>query len=104
MKHVQFEAMDYLIVQISGRQYKVEENKPFAVDFLGEEKTLEAEVLARSKGGKLEVGAPFLKDKAKFEVIGTHKTKIRVAKYHAKANTRKVRGQKQLSSTIKLVA
>ena len=96
--------MDYLIVQIGGRQYKVEKDKPVKVDFLGEEKNLEAEILVSSKDGKLEVGSPFLKSKAKFEVVGMSKSKIRVAKFHAKANTRKVRGQKQLSSLIKLVA
>jgi ribosomal protein L21 len=101
---LQFLLMDYLIVQISGRQYKVEKDQPIKVDFLGEEKNIEADVLVSSKDGKLEVGSPFLKTKAKFEVVGTTKNKIRVAKYHAKANTRKVRGQKQLSSTIKLVA
>ncbi len=97
--------MDYLIVQISGRQYKVEADKSFLVDFLGEQKNIEAEVLAQSKAGKLEVGSPFLKQKAKFDVLETVKDKkIRVAKYHAKANTRKVTGSKALHSRIKLVA
>lgn len=95
--------MDYLIVRISNRQYKVEPDKPLVVDFLGEQKNIEAEVLIRSNKGNLEVGKPFLKEKAKFEVIKTIKNKVRVAKYHAKANTRRVRGQKQLSSTIKLI-
>lgn len=101
---LKFILMDYLIVQIGGRQYKVAKDQPIKVDFLGEEKSLEAEVLAASKDGKLEIGSPFLKNKAKFEVVGQTKNKIRVAKFHAKANTRRVRGQKQLSSLIKLVA
>ena len=96
--------MDYLIVQIGDRQYKAEPNKPLKVDFLGEEKNIEAEILVQSKNGKLEIGSPFLKTKAKFEVVGTSKSKIRVAKFHAKANTRKVHGHKRLSSLIKLAS
>lgn len=96
--------MDYMIVQIGGRQYKALPNKPLKVDFQGEEKNIEVDVLVSSKDGKLEIGSPFLKNKAKFEVVGIAKNKIRVAKYHAKANTRKVTGHKQLSSLIKLVA
>lgn len=99
--------LNYAVVEISGRQFKVIPNTSFLVDFLGEEvKTLECDrVLMISDGEKLEIGTPYLKEKLTFEVLGAKKqTKIRVAKYHAKANTRKVKGSRRTLSEIKLQA
>ncbi len=97
--------MDFAIVEILGHQYKVMPGNPFEVDFLGDLKALECEkVLAMSDGKDLKVGTPYLKEKLIFEVIGTKQNKIRVAKYHAKANTRKVTGSKRKTSVIKLKA
>lgn len=99
--------MNYAVVEISGRQYKVTPNKEILVDFLGEE-TSEFEcdkVLLVSEGDKLDVGDPYLKTKLKFAVVEKVKLpKIRVFKYHAKANTRKVTGARPLTSRIKLAA
>ena len=96
----------YFIVEIAGKQYKVAPGKPFKVDFLGDIKKFDCEkVLYKSKDGKVEIGAPYLTEKLAFEVISDHKVaKIRVAKYHAKANTRKVVGFRKMQSIIQLAA
>lgn len=94
----------YAVVEISGRQYLVEPNKPMVVDFLKESKVLECDrVLLKSEDGKLEIGKPFLTDKLQFDILEEVKfPKIRVATYKAKANTRKVKGSKRLGTKIQL--
>ncbi len=108
MEKVQSELMlNYLIAEIKGKQYKVTPGKQFAVDFLGEGQTsLECEsVLLKSEGDKIELGTPFLKGKVVFDVVSVTKgKKIRVAKYHAKANTRKVTGSTKMYSVLMLKA
>ncbi len=90
------------VVNISGRQYKVEPKKQFNVDFLGDLKEFEcSEVLLLASDKKTEIGTPFLKEKIVFDVLGSSKEKkIRVAKFHAKANTRKVTGSRRMISTL----
>jgi ribosomal protein L21 len=108
VEQVQFELMlNYLIAEIKGKQYKVIPGKQFAVDFLGEGQTLlECEsVLLKSEDDKLELGSPFVKGKVVFDVVSVTKgKKIRVAKYHAKANTRKVTGSTKMYSILMLKA
>ncbi len=86
--------MDYAICEISGKQYKVIPNQPLEVDFLGEtDKKIEASVLMLSEGGKIKLGTPYLKEKLTLDCLEMVKAdKIRVAKFHAKANFRKVTG------------
>ncbi len=86
----------YYVLEISGKQYLTEPGKSFLVDFLGEElKSLEAKVLLSSDGKDIEIGKPYLKDALKLDVIAQARgEKIRVAKFHAKANYRRVRGHK----------
>lgn len=86
--------LNYAICQIKGKQYKVLENKPFNTDWVGEEKgDIVSEVLLKATGDKIEIGAPFLKDKITLKNLGTVSgVKIRVAKFHAKANYRRVSG------------
>lgn len=85
---------DYAVCEISGKQYKILPNQPIEVDWLGEEsKKIDVSVLLLSEGNKLKVGNPFLKEKLSLEVLeATRGKKIRVAKFHAKANYRKVTG------------
>lgn len=85
--------ISYAVCQIGGKQYKVVPDKPFDVESIGEAKEIEVKVLLLSKDNSLEVGKPFLKDGIKLTCLDSHKgKKIRVAKYHPKANTRRVRG------------
>lgn len=82
-----------MIVEINGKQYKVSPQKPLMVDYQGEDKkTLVAKVLIKADDQKLTIGDPYLKD-ASFKILSSEKLpKIRVAKFHAKANFRKVKG------------
>lgn len=86
--------VNYIVVEISGKQMIVAPNKPFLVDYQGEDKKeLSAKVLLKSEDQKITLGNPYLKDEAKFKVVSSEKLpKIRVAKFHAKANFRKVKG------------
>ena len=96
--------MNYAVVEIKGKQYKVLANKPFLVNLLDEEKSFDCDkVLLVSDDKELKIGSPYLKDKLNFEVLGQEKgKKIRVAKFHAKANYRRVTGSRQKFTKIVL--
>lgn len=96
--------LNYAIVEIKGKQYLVTPNKPLTVNHLGDDKSYECDrVLLRSDNEKLEIGSPYLKDKLNFTVLETvTPIKIRVAKFHAKANYRRVSGSKQKYTKIVL--
>lgn len=98
---------DYAICEVSGKQYKVIPNQPILVDFLGEiDKKIEVPILLLSEGGKIKAGTPYLKEKLTLDVLEAVKSKkIRVAKFHAKANYRRVTGSRakktKLAYTVK---
>ncbi len=96
--------LNYAVCEIAGKQYKVVPNQPLVVDYLGEgEKKLEANVLLSSDDGKIKVGNPFLKEKLTLDILENLRgEKIRVAKFHAKANYRKVRGFKSKLTKVVL--
>ncbi len=93
--------LDFAICEISGKQYKVVPNEPLLVDFLDTDKDIEAVVLLISENGKTEIGTPYLKDKLTLKYLDTEKLdKIRVAKFHAKANYRKVSGMRAKKTKV----
>ena len=95
--------MDYAICQIAGRQVIVEPGKEVTVPYLGDVTSFESDkVLLISSKGNVSVGAPFLKETLKFNVIGEKAEKMRVAFYKPKANHRKVVGQNTKLTRIKL--
>ena len=96
--------LDYTVLEISGKQYLVYPNQPLVVDFLGEDqKKIDVNILLLSEGGKVKLGNPYLKEKLNLDVIENLRgEKIRVAKFHAKANFRKVRGHKSKLTKIVL--
>ncbi|MDO8619081.1 MAG: 50S ribosomal protein L21 [Candidatus Daviesbacteria bacterium] len=96
--------MDYAICEISGKQYKVMPNKPFEVDLqIGEPKQIEVNVLMLSDSGKIELGKPYLSKKLTLNVLEDVKgEKIRVAKFHAKANYRRVTGHRAKMTRVVL--
>lgn len=99
-------SMDLGVIQIKSRQYLVKPGSIIEIDKLqGDEKTLKLDqVLLTVEKGKVEIGKPYLKKSLTFEVLdNVQKPKIRVSVYKAKANFRKVRGQKREMSRIKLV-
>lgn len=93
------------MVEISGRQYLVRSGQTLEVDKLNlEDKTLSVDkVLLMVTGQDIEIGRPYLKKTLQFEVIeNIKKPKIRVATYKAKANYRRVKGQRREVTKIKL--
>lgn len=88
----------YTICEIAGKQYKLTPGNPVLVDLLNlseGEKEVKVKALAKSDGDKLEIGTPYLKEEVKLEVLEQVKgEKIRVAKFHAKANFRRVNGHR----------
>lgn len=92
--------MKYKIVEIAGKQFRAESNKPFEITL--QRDALEAKVLMTVDEGKVNIGKPYLKDPVKLKVLEQKKgKKIRVAKFHAKANYRKVRGfRPQISKVV----
>lgn len=92
---------NYAICEISGKQFKVTPNSLIKVDFLGNDKEIETAVLLLSEDGKIKVGTPYLKDKLTLKILDTLKgKKIRVAKFHAKANFRKVKGYRSKNTNL----
>lgn len=97
--------MDYAICQIAGKQVIVEPGKEIIVPFLGEVTNFESDkVILISEKGNISIGAPFLKDKLKFDVVGEFAQKSRVAFYKPKANHRKATGQNTRLTKIRLAA
>ncbi len=96
--------LDYAICSISGKQYKVIPNQPFEVDLLAtQDRDIEANVLMLSENGKISIGTPYLKEKLKLKYLEViKKDKIRVAKFHAKANFRKVTGNRTKKTKVVL--
>ncbi len=96
--------MQYTIFELSGRQYLIEPGKTIEVDLLQAEKSLKVEnVLLKVDGDKIQIGTPYLKDSLELEVVGNvKKDKIRVAKFHAKANYRKVIGSRRQMTVLRL--
>ena len=98
----------YAIVEISGKQYKVQEGDIVFVDRLEEleegKSTTFDKVLFISDGDKTTVGTDTVKGaKVKATVVGHGKAKkIRVYKYKAKKNERKVRGHRQPYTKIQI--
>lgn len=93
---------NFAVCEVSGKQYKVIPNQPIEVDFLGEEtKKIEANVLLMSENGDIKVGTPFLKEKCTLDFLENFKAdKIRVAKFHPKANFRKVTGHRAKKTRV----
>ncbi len=92
---------DYAVCEISGKQYKLTPNLPVEVDLLEEEKDIEAVVLLLSENGRVKIGTPFLKEKLGLKYLENIKgEKIRVVKFHAKANFRKVIGHRSKKTRL----
>lgn len=94
--------INYAIFEIKGKQYKVEPNRPVEVDWLGDEvKEITVKPLMIVEDGKVEIGTPYLTQEMTLTNVETVvKPKIRVAKFHAKANYRKVKGSRRRVSKI----
>lgn len=86
--------LKYAILEIGGGQYKLTPGQPLKIETSCEPgKTFEAPILMLVEDGKIRIGKPYIKDKLELKCLEVLKgEKIRVAKFHAKANYRKVKG------------
>ena len=93
--------INYAILQIAGKQYKFVPGK--TVEVVWNDDKIEAKVLMVMENGKLKIGKPYvdldLKVKVKEQLKGK---KIRVAKYHSKANYRRVIGSRSKIAKVVL--
>lgn len=95
--------LNYAVCEISGKQYKVIPGKDFTVNLQKEGDGIEANVLLLSEDGKLQIGTPFLKDKLTLKKVEDIKgLKIRVSKFHAKANYRRTIGYRSKMTKVVL--
>ena len=93
--------LKFLICEIGGKQIKIEPKKAIKVAFLGEQKKIKVKVLLKSDDTGVTVGDPYLKEEVELDVLGTGKDKkIRIGKFHAKANYRRVGGHRSKNSTV----
>lgn len=90
--------MEYAILEIAGKQYKVEAGKPVRVDKLnadGDTVTLD-KVIMYNDGSKTTVGAPYVTNMSVIaKVLGDEKgKKIHVLRFRAKSHYHKARGHR----------
>lgn len=96
--------LNYAICEISGKQYKVIPGQALEVALQPESgKGIEVNVLLLSEEGKLKIGNPYLKEKLTLKWIEDLKgEKIRVSKFHAKANYRRTTGYRSKLTKVVL--
>ena len=83
----------FLICEFGGKQYKVFPNKPISVNIKPSVKEIEAKVLLNYNNGEVQTGKPYLKDGIRLAVLKNFAgEKVRVSKFRAKSNYRKVKG------------
>jgi large subunit ribosomal protein L21 len=99
----------YAIVQLAGKQFRIQEGEQFVVDKIDveESKDFEIEEVLLIKDGKdIKLGTPFIKDASvKFKLLEQFRSKkLRVAKFKAKSRYRRVKGHRQHQSKIEVVS
>lgn len=99
--------MTYAIIQLQGKQYKVQEGDELVVDKLELEKGKKLttnDVLLVSDGKKAKIGTPFVKGaEVSLKVLEQGKgEKIRVLKYKSKSRYRKTQGHRQYLTKLKV--
>ena len=99
----------YAIVNVAGKQHKVEAGRYFKSEKINAEvgATVELDcLLVCDDNGKITVGTPVVKGvKAKAEVLEHGKdAKMVVFKYKAKKNERKTQGHRQPYTKLKIVS
>lgn len=101
--------MKYAVIQIAGKQYRVQEGQELTVNRLEAEEGKEmkiSDVLLAVDGDALKLGAPLV-EKANVTLkvkAHTQADKIRVAKYKAKSRYRRVLGHRQQETVLEVVS
>jgi len=95
--------LNYAVCEISGKQYKIIPGQTLQVSLQKEGDGIEANVLLLSEDSKLSIGKPYLKEKLILKRVEDIKgPKIRVSKFHAKANFRKTIGYRSKITKVVL--
>jgi large subunit ribosomal protein L21 len=97
----------YALVDILGKQYKVEQGSVLNVDHLAQETGAQVEfpsVLMISDGGSTKIGSPYLSGVSVRAVVEAHGRgkKLVFGKFKKKKNYRRHYGHRQEFSTIKV--
>ncbi len=101
--------MKYAVIQIAGKQYRISAGDTLTVNKLdltdGQEVSIN-DVLLTADGDTVQIGAPLVSGAiVKLKATSTQKgDKLRVAKYKAKSRYRKVRGHRQLETTVEVIS
>ncbi|HEX9817699.1 MAG TPA: 50S ribosomal protein L21 [Patescibacteria group bacterium] len=95
----------YAVIQLLGKQHLVSEGEILIVDKVEQEpktKLVVTDVLLVTDGKEVAIGQPTVaKAKVTLSVQDTSRgDKLRVATYKAKSRTRKVKGHRQLQSSL----
>ena len=95
------------VIRTGGKQYLVKEGDILHIEKLpqkeGEKVEFETLAIYDLKTGEAKIGQPTLKEKVKGELLEQLKgDKIRVARFKAKVRYRKVKGHRQMLSTVKI--
>lgn len=99
--------MDYAVLKLSGKQYKVSEGDVLEVTRLPNEKSSKFEVtdvLLSSIGGEIKVGTPLVdKTGVEFEVVDHFRgPKIEIMRFKSKVRYRKHTGFRQEMTRLKV--
>lgn len=98
--------MDWAVVKIGGKQFKVSQGDTIEVEKLSntEKKVKFEEVLLASLGGKVKVGTPTVKGARVTAIVLENKKgkKIRVSKFKAKSRYRRTAGFRPHLSLLKI--
>ena len=96
----------YAIVEVGGKQYKVEKDQLIKVELIKAEigETVDLKVVMISDYGKVFVANDVIKSKVKAEVVFNGKgPKLNIFTYKAKKNIRKRQGHRQPYTQLKIV-
>ena len=97
----------YAIVEVNGKQHKVEEGSIFYSDLVGadEGEKVSLRVVSFYDDKELKVGAPYLDSSVSAEVIKNDRAKkITVFKYKPKKNYKRKIGHRQSYSKLKIIS
>jgi len=96
---------DFAIITTGGKQYKVSAGQKLKVETLVPKgDTVPFDVLLRSVGGKVEIGAPILPTGAQARFVGNGRGEKKIIfKYHSKTRQRKKKGHRQDYTEVEIV-
>ncbi len=99
---------DFAVIKTGGKQYRVFAGQKLVIekiDLKDGEAVVFSDVLLRSTGGKVEVGAPLVAGaKVQAKQLGNFKEKTKIVfKYHSKARYKKKKGHRQPHTEVEIV-